>query len=134
MVVRQFKPNLLVYQRWSSADHDPYHCGEICIGLPYRKIGTMKKDLHDLIYHISIDPDKAVFTRDEPGVLHHEERLFRQENQSQEDWINYVAHKIRYASEVHIKGHEPSTSQLQQLLEEDPHNTDFLITREEIMT
>lgn len=134
MVVRQIKPNPLVYQRWSLADHDPYHCGEKCVSLPYRKIGTMKKDVHDLIYHISVDPDKAVFTRDEPGVVHHEERLFRQENQSQEDWMTYVAHKIRYASEVHIKGNEPATGQLQALLEADPHNTDIAITREEILT
>jgi hypothetical protein len=103
------------------------------ISLPYRKIGTMKKDMHDLIYSVHIDTNQALFTRDEPGVLHHEERLIRQENQSQEDWISYVAHKIRYASEVHIKGHEPSTSQLQSLLESDPHNTDIAITREEIV-
>jgi hypothetical protein len=133
IVVFQIKPNPLLHQRRSSTDHDPYHCEEIHNVIPYRKIGTMKKDLHDLIYHISIDPDKAAFTRDEPGITHHEERLIRQQNQSLEDWMNYVAHKIRYASEVHIKGHEPATSQLQQLLESDPQNTHIVITREELV-
>jgi hypothetical protein len=133
IVVFQIKPNPLLHQRQSSTDHDPYHCEEIHNVITYLKIGTMKKGLHDLIYHISIDPDKATFTRDEPGITHHEERLIRQQNQSQEDWLKLVAHKIRYASEVHIKGQKPVTNQLQALLESDPHNTNIAITREELV-
>lgn len=91
----------------------------------------MKKDLHDLIYNVWINHNQAMFTRDEPGQLHHEEKLYRGDNQDSNDWIKAVAHKIRYASEIHIKGSTAASEQLQAFLEADPHNTDFLITREE---
>ena len=108
----------------------------------------MKKDLHDLLFAIWIDSQKAMIIRDEPGGTHHYELM---QNEHTEEhfsgektdktglfgttlnnelhdqnrahgyllkFIKEVAHKVRYAHTIYIMGPGETRHLLQNELEE----------------
>lgn len=108
----------------------------------------MKKDLHDLLFAIWIDSQKAMIIRDEPGGTHHyeviqNENIIEQfpgektdktglfgttlnnelhdqnrEHEYLKKFIKEVAHKVRYAHTIYIMGPGETRHLLQNELEE----------------
>lgn len=111
------------------------------------KIDFMKKDLHDLLFAIWIDSQKAMIIREEPGGTHHYEIVHNEwvkehfpgektdktglfgttlnnewhdqnrENEYLLKFIKEVAHNVRYAHTIYILGPGQTRHLLQNELE-----------------